>query len=55
MKPMFIGGRWLPAHDGRSLPVVSPADGESFEQIPRGGARDVNLAVAAARTALHGP
>ena len=55
MKQMFIGGRWLPAQDGRSLPVVSPADGESFEQIPRGGAHEVDLAVAAARAALLGP
>lgn len=55
MKQMFIGGQWLAAQDGRSLPVVSPADGESFEQIARGGAHEVNLAVAAARSALDGP
>jgi aldehyde dehydrogenase (NAD+) len=55
MKQMFIGGRWLAAQDGRHLPVVSPADGESFEQIARGGAHEVNLAVVAARGALDGP
>jgi aldehyde dehydrogenase (NAD+) len=55
VKQMFIGGQWLAAQDGRSLPVVSPADGESFEQIARGGAHEVNLAVAAARSALDGP
>ena len=55
MKQMFIGGRWLAAQDGRTIPVVSPADGEAFEQIPRGGAHEVDLAVAAARAALDGP
>jgi aldehyde dehydrogenase (NAD+) len=55
MKPMYIGGRWLPARDGRTLPVVAPADGEAFDHIPRGGAHEVDLAVAAARAALGGP
>jgi aldehyde dehydrogenase (NAD+) len=52
MKQMFIGGRWLAARDGRTLPVVDPADGEAFDQIPRGTAHEVDLAVAAARAAL---
>ena len=55
MKTMFIGGRWLPARDERTLPVVSPADGETFEHIARGTAHEVDLAVAAARAALSGP
>ena len=55
MKQMFIGGRWLAARDERTLPVVSPADGETFEQIPRGAAHEVDLAVNAARAALSGP
>jgi aldehyde dehydrogenase (NAD+) len=55
MKQMFIGGRWLAARDGRTIPVVSPADGEAFDQISRGTAHEVNLAVAAARTAADGP
>ena len=55
MKQMFIGGRWLAAQDGRTIPVVSPADGEAFEQMPRGSAHEVDLAVAAARAALDGP
>ena len=52
MQPMFNGSRWLPAQDGRSIAVVSPDDGEAFEQIPCGGAHEVALAVAAARAAL---
>ena len=55
MKQMYIGGRWLAARDGRTLAVVAPADAEAFEQIPRGSAYEVDLAVAAARAALDGP
>lgn len=55
MKNMFIGGRWLPAQDGRTLAVVAPADGEAFDRIARGGAAEVDLAVQAARSALDGP
>ena len=55
MKQMFIGGRWLSAQDGRTIAVVAPADGEAFEQIPRGTAQDVDQAVAAARESLDGP
>ena len=55
MKKMFIGGHWLAARDGRTLPVVSPADGETFDHIPRGAAHEVDLAVDSARSALSGP
>ena len=55
MKNLFIGGRWLPAADGRTLPVASPSDGEVFEAIARGGAAEVDAAVAAARASLDGP
>ena len=54
MKKMFIGGRWLAARDERTLPVVNPADGETFDRIACGGAHEVDLAVAAARAALDG-
>ncbi len=55
MKSMIINGRWLAARDERTLPVISPADGETFEHIPRGTAHEVNMAVMAARAALSGP
>ena len=45
LKKMFIGGQWLAARDGRTLPVVAPADGETFDQIACGGAHEVDLAV----------
>lgn len=52
MKKMFIGGRWMAAQNERSLPVVAPADGQPYDQIARGMAHEVNLAVGAARAAL---
>ena len=55
MKTMFIGGQWVAARDGRTLPVVDPASGEVFDQIARGGAAEVDAAVRAARAALSGP
>ncbi|MFM8343637.1 MAG: aldehyde dehydrogenase family protein, partial [Betaproteobacteria bacterium] len=54
MKQLFIGGRWMAAQDGRTLPVVNPADGQTFDQIPRGRSHEVDLAAKAARSALEG-
>jgi aldehyde dehydrogenase (NAD+) len=54
-RKLFIGGQWLAARDERTLAVVSPADGEAFTRIARGGAHEVDLAVRAAREALAGP
>jgi aldehyde dehydrogenase (NAD+) len=54
MKQMFIGGRWLAARDERTLPVLDPANGQTFDRIACGGAHEVDLAVAAARAALSG-
>jgi aldehyde dehydrogenase (NAD+) len=54
MHQMFIGGRWVGARDGRTLPVVDPADGVPFATLARGGAHEVDLAVSAARAALAG-
>ncbi len=54
MKQMFIGGRWLGARDGRSMPVVDPSTGQEFDQVARGGAHEVDLAVAAARASQSG-
>ena len=52
MRKLFIGGRWTAARDKRRLPVISPADGEAYDQIARGTAHEIDLAVAAARHAL---
>lgn len=55
MAQHFIGGQWVPAASGRTLPVIDPATGEAFDTLARGDAADVDRAVAAARAALNGP
>jgi aldehyde dehydrogenase (NAD+) len=55
MQQMFIGGEWVAARDGRSLPVVDPTDAQVFDHLARGGAAEVDAAVRAARAALAGP
>jgi aldehyde dehydrogenase (NAD+) len=52
---MFIGGCWTVARDERTIPVVAPENGETFDHVPRGGAHEVDLAVQAASSALAGP
>lgn len=51
MAQHFIGGRWLDARSGQTLPVLDPATGEPFDTIPRGAAADIDDAVEAARAA----
>ena len=55
MAKHFINGQWVAATRGETLPVVDPATGEVFDELARGTAADVDLAVAAARAALSGP
>ena len=50
----FIDNRAVPAAGGESLPVVDPSDGSTFAQIARGDARDIDVAVRAARRAYDG-
>ncbi len=54
MNTMFIGGRRVAARDERTLPVIDPSTGETFDQIARGTAHEVDLAVTAARAAADG-
>ncbi len=53
--PMFIDGKQVPAQSGEVLGVTDPASGRSIATVPRAGASDVDLAVAAARRAFEGP
>ncbi|MCM2297226.1 aldehyde dehydrogenase family protein [Rhodoferax sp.] len=55
MAQHFINGQWVAASSGQTLPVIDPSTGEVFDQLARGNAADVDLAVAAARAALSGP
>ncbi|WP_448188123.1 aldehyde dehydrogenase family protein [Azospirillum sp. sgz301742] len=51
---LLIGGRFVEAASGETIPCVDPSTGENFAAIPRGKAEDVDRAVEAARTALDG-
>ena len=50
---MLIGGEWVEAASGETLPVMDPASGETFCRVPAGAAADIDRAVAAAREALR--
>ena len=54
MQKLFIGGKWREASSGETLAVIDPSTGESYDTIPRGGARDIDAAVKAARAAYEG-
>ena len=51
---MYIGGRWFDASTGQNLDTINPYTGEVWAKIPRGGAADVDRAVAAAQAAFTG-
>lgn len=48
----FVGGQFLPAVSGLTIPDFNPASGGVIATIPRSGAADVDLAVAAAKAAF---
>ncbi|MBS0373059.1 MAG: aldehyde dehydrogenase [Proteobacteria bacterium] len=50
----FIDGGYRPAEGGATFDDVSPIDGRVVAQVARGGAADVDAAVAAARKAYDG-
>ncbi len=50
----LIGGTWLPAEAGETLPLENPSDGSTICEIARGKAADIDKAVAAAQQALDG-
>jgi len=50
----FIGGRFVPAASGATLPMIDPSDGTPFAAIARGTAADVDAAVTAAQRAFDG-
>lgn len=52
MKKLFIGGEWVSSENGGSIAVYSPASGEAYDEVTRGGVSDVDLAVASARYSL---
>jgi len=50
----FIGNEWVRSAEGRTLPVIDPSTGEVFAELGRGGAKDIDAAVASARAAFEG-
>ncbi|MGD1915397.1 MAG: aldehyde dehydrogenase [Phycisphaerales bacterium] len=50
----FIGGKWVPAADGRTFDNTSPVHGKVLCQIARSGAQDVEAALDAAHAAKAG-
>ncbi len=51
-QPMLIGGEWVTAEGGASIPVVNPATGETFAEVPSAAAGDVQKAIRAADAAF---
>jgi len=50
---MFVDGVRTDASSGATFDVVDPSTGRAFTAVPRGGAKDVDAAVAAARRAFE--
>ena len=50
----LIGGQWVSAAGGQTLPLVNPSDGSTLCRIARGGAADIDAAVTAAQAARDG-
>ena len=55
MKQHFINNRWVAPASGEFIPVINPSNGQTFEQLARGNAQDIDVAVHAARAAFEGP
>jgi 1-pyrroline dehydrogenase len=51
---MFIGGEFTGAASGETEQIVEPGTGQAMAEVAKGGAPDVDRAVAAARAALDG-
>lgn len=49
----YIDGRWVDPAEGRPFDVIDPSTEEPIARIALGGAKDVDLAVAAARRAFE--
>jgi acyl-CoA reductase-like NAD-dependent aldehyde dehydrogenase len=51
--PMYLNGEWSEAASGEVIDVRDPGSGRVIAKIPAGGARDVDLAVRAAKNAFQ--
>ena len=48
----YIGGQWIAPVSDATMPVMNPATEEQIGTVAMGNAKDVDRAVAAAKTAL---
>lgn len=48
---MYIGGEWRASGDGKTRPVLNPATGEPFAEVPEGTREDARAALLAAQAA----
>ncbi|WTO80837.1 aldehyde dehydrogenase family protein [Streptomyces sp. NBC_00210] len=51
---LYIGGRFVPAHDGRTFTTYDPSTGQRIGEVAHAGPDDITAAVSAARAALDG-
>lgn len=49
---IYVGGEWVRASRGATIPVVNPATGETVATVPKGAAADARAAAHAARWAF---
>jgi acyl-CoA reductase-like NAD-dependent aldehyde dehydrogenase len=51
---LLINGKWVAAHDKQTYPTINPSNGAQLAELALAGPADVDLAVAAAKTAQTG-
>ena len=54
MQHHFIANAARPSASGRTIPVIDPSDGQPFDELQRGDAEDIAVAVQAARQCFEG-
>jgi aldehyde dehydrogenase (NAD+) len=53
MQLNYIGNAWQASASGLFIPVMDPSDGQTYEQIQRSNAADIDAAVRAAQDGLQ--
>ncbi len=54
MQLHYIGNEGVRSSNGRTIPVIDPSDGQTFDELQRGTAEDLDAAVQAARQCYDG-
>ena len=53
MQLHYIANASVPSLSGKTIPVIDPSDGQQYDEIQRGNAEDIDLAVQAARLCFN--